>query len=84
MGKLIFSDEAWKNYQDWQSRDSKTVKRINQLIQSIQRDGVNSGIGKPEKLKYREGWSRRIDEKNRLIYTVSGDDVMILDCLGHY
>ena len=28
------------------------------------------GIGKPEKLKSRDGYSRRIDETNRLVYDI--------------
>ena len=44
-----------------------------------------SGAGKPEKLKYSENYSRRIDEKNRLVYSVSeSGDVVVKSCLGHY
>ena len=44
------------------------------------------GIGKPEALKYGDGnWSRRIDEKNRLVYNVSSEnDIIIISCKGHY
>ena len=34
-----------------QLEDRKIVKRINDLIKSIERDGVLEGIGKPEGLK---------------------------------
>ena len=40
----------------------KTLKRINELIKDIERNGALNGIGKPEALKYRKGFSRRIDE----------------------
>lgn len=51
------------------------VKKINQLLQSIEQDGVSQGIGKPEPLKYgkSESFSRRIDEANRLVSDVSDD-----------
>jgi toxin YoeB len=64
-------DEAWDDYLHWQIQDKKTFKRINQLIKDIDRTPFD-GIGKPEPLKheYQGYWSRRIDEKNRLIYRV--------------
>ena len=48
MNKL-FTDNAWQDYLYWQKEDRKTLKRINQLIQDISRNG-NTGIGKPEPL----------------------------------
>ncbi len=47
---IEFLDEAWTEYIDWQNEDRKTLKRINNLIKSIQRDGLRNGIGKPERL----------------------------------
>jgi len=70
----------------WQERDKKMVKRINELIKSIERDGVLCGIGKPERLKENlSGYcSRRIDEKHRLIYKVDKNLIEIVSCLSHY
>lgn len=67
----IWSDEAWNDYLYWQMQDKKTLKKINQIIKDIEKNG-NNGIGKPEQLKYEFSgfWSRRIDEKNRLIYLI--------------
>ena len=67
----IWSNEAWEDYLYWQLQDKKTLKRINLLIKDIERN-LNEGIGKPEQLKNNlQGfWSRRIDEKNRLIYRI--------------
>ncbi len=80
-----WEDLAWLHYLEWQSEDKKTLKRINELIKDIERNGVAKGIGKPEKLKYKGGWSRRIDEKNRLIYTIDESGYLyIVDCKGHY
>lgn len=80
----IWSDEAWEDYLYWQSQDKKTLKRINALIKSIERDGVMNGIGKPEPLKYRDGYSRRIDEKNRIVYAIVNDKIHIVSCKDHY
>ena len=48
------------------------------------KNGVLNGIGKPEALKHRKGYSRRIDEKNRLIYEIINGQLYILNCKGHY
>lgn len=50
MSEKIWSDDAWKDYLYWQTQDKKTLKRINQLIVDIERNGYMQGIGKPEPL----------------------------------
>ena len=84
MNKL-WTDDGWADYLYWQSQDKKTLKRINELIKDIERNGVLNGIGKPETLKYRKGFSRRIDETNRLVYAIDENGVLwIISCRGHY
>lgn len=80
-----WSDEAWEDYLYWQAQDRKTLKRINKLIQDIDRNG-HTGIGKAEPLRYEyQGcWSRRIDEANRLIYRIEDGRLEILQCRTHY
>jgi toxin YoeB len=79
-----FTDEAWQQYDSWID-DKRVLKKINSLLKDIQRNG-NTGIGKPEPLKGNLSgyWSRRIDEYNRLVYKVEGDDTIIISCKGHY
>lgn len=80
-----WDDKAWDDYVKWQDEDKKTKNRINALIKDIERNGVDKGIGKPEKLRYVDGWSRRIDEKNRLIYDIDANGYLyIIACKGHY
>ncbi|MBQ6565580.1 MAG: Txe/YoeB family addiction module toxin [Treponema sp.] len=84
MGKLTFTESGWADYLYWQAQDKKTLRKINDLLKAIDRDGF-SGIGKPEPLKGREGcWSRRIDDKNRLVYKVLDGQIEIIQCKGHY
>jgi len=61
------------------------LKRINDLLKDIARNPYN-GIGKPEPLKhkYQGYWSRRIDEKHRLIYKIREDEILIAKCRFHY
>ena len=84
MYDLTFAPEAWEDYLYWQTQDKKTLKRINLLIQSIQRDGFSFGQGKPEALRYKNSWSRRIDAKNRLLYTERDGCIYITSLRGHY
>ena len=81
----VWSDRAWEDYLYWQLQDKKTVKKINELVKDIDRNGLNNGIGKPEPLKHRKAWSRRIDHENRLVYNLSSNgDLWIIACKGHY
>jgi toxin YoeB len=83
--KLIFSETGWEDYLYWQTQDRKALKRINQLLADIERNG-NDGIGKPEFLRGNlSGFcSRRIDDANRLVYQLKGETVEIIQCKGHY
>ncbi len=83
--KIYFTEIAWNDYIYWQNQDKKTIKRINQLIQDIDRNN-NEGTGKPEALKGNLSgwWSRRIDDKNRLVYRIQDNIIEISQCRGHY
>lgn len=85
MMRKIWDDSAWADYLYWQTQDKKTLKRINELIKDIERNG-NLGIGKPEPLKGNLSglWSRRIDEYNRLVYRIREDMLEIVSCRNHY
>ncbi len=84
MNKL-WSDRAWEEYLYWQMQDKKTLKKINELVKDIERNGASIGIGKPEPLKYRKAYSRRIDQVNRLVYDIDENgNLWIISCKGHY
>ena len=85
MYDLSFTKEAWEEYVEWQATNRKTTARINTLIKDIQRNGFMLGIGKPEALKTRKAYSRRIDELHRLIYEADeNQNLRIISCKGHY
>lgn len=83
---ILFTDTGWGQYTEWQGQDKRTIKRINQLLKSIDRDGAMQGIGKPELLKHDKSgiYSRRIDEANRLVYEISDNQIIVKSCKGHY
>lgn len=84
--QLKFSEKSWADYNYWQTQDRKTLKRLNNLIEDIMRNGYD-GIGKPEALSGNLWgyWSRRIDETNRLIYRLEDNNSVlnIYQCKGH-
>lgn len=79
-----FTEIGFEHYKYWQAQDRKTLNKINRLLQSIERDGALYGEGKPERLKYDLGYSRRIDDSNRLVYEIENNTVIIKACKGHY
>lgn len=83
--KKVFTENGWQDYLFWENEDKKTLKKINKLIQDIERNG-NSGLGKPELLKgdLSGYWSRRINDKDRLIYKIDETSIYILACRYHY
>ena len=81
----IWHDEAWEDYLYWQTQDRKTLKRINKLIQDIERNGFNC-LGKPEPLRGNLSgfWSVRIDASNRIVFRIKDGTLEIAQCGSHY
>ncbi len=84
MRDIVFAEDSFAQLQEWQSRDKAKLKRVYELIKSIQRTPFE-GIGKPEALRGELAgkWSRRIDEKNRLVYSVDDHSIHIYQLKGH-
>lgn len=85
MFKISFDLKGWEEYCYWKTQDKKTIKKIDTLLKELFKQPME-GIGKLEMLKGDLSglWSRRIDEKNRLVYKIDKDCVEVLSCLGHY
>ena len=85
MDNVQFTKDAWEDFSYWMNEDRKTIKRIMKLIKDIKRNGYN-GIGTPEPLfeNLSGYWSRRIDDKNRIVYKIDGDIIVINQCGSHY
>ena len=82
---IFWQENAWFEYLYWQTQDKKTLKRINNLLKDIERNGYDC-IGKPEPLKgdLTGWWSVRIDEKNRLIFKIEDEMIKVNKCGTHY
>jgi len=74
----VFSENAWQDFMAWVREDRKIARRINELLTDIERNG-HEGIGKPEALRHDLSgyWSRRITQKDRLIYTFDEKNIYI-------
>jgi toxin YoeB len=83
--KLVWDELSWPDYLWWQAQDRKVLRRINALLQDIERNG-NEGIGKPEALchGFQGYWSRRITDEHRLVYQVLESEIRIAACRYHY
>ena len=81
----VFSENAWQDFMEWVREDRKIARKINELLKDIERNG-HEGIGKPELLRHELAgyWSRRITQKDLLIYTFDEKNIYIAACKGHY
>lgn len=82
---IQFTPTGWSEFQDLLKLDRKLFVRTIDLIEAVSRDPF-SGVGKPEPLKHQLAgcWSRRINERHRLVYRVNGQTLVILSCIYHY
>ena len=84
---VYFTKTAKKEYEAWQKSNSRIIDKINELISDIIENGLLSGKGKPEQLRYFKDpirYSRHITQADRLLYCTSENDLLILSCKGHY
>ena len=44
--RKTWTDAGWDDYLYWQQQDKKTLRKVNDLIKDIERNGVREGIGK--------------------------------------
>ena len=83
--KIILTTTAREDLSYWEQNNSKIIEKINTILESILID-PKSGIGKPEKLKYELAglWSRRINQKDRMVYQFDDNTITVLQLRDHY
>ncbi len=86
MRSLIFEGNTWIIYEQIRNRDRKLHKALCRIIKELLRDNPEEGSGKPERLKHALSgyWSRRISQKDRIIYKFDDDYIYIFSIGGHY
>jgi toxin YoeB len=82
---LVFEKDALNELKSWIITDKKIAIRIIELCEQSLKEPFR-GIGKPEPLRHnRQGyWSRRINKEHRLVYKVTNDAIIIINCKYHY
>ena len=90
MGKytIELSTRARKELQfHYRSGNKADIRKIEQIFLELA-ESPYEGTGNPEPLKYHLSgyWSRRINRKDRIIYRVIDDRVVVLvvSAIGHY
>ena len=86
MYEIEFSEEATKELLKMMKSDVQAYKKFESLIPELQ-EHPYTGTGHPHQLRNVNGiWSRKLDKKNRLRYTVNDTTVIvfIVSAMGHY
>jgi toxin YoeB len=87
MRSLVFEGSTWEGYETLREKDKNLHKNLRKILKQLLRDDDPSeGYGKPEKLKHSLAglWSRRISQKDRLVYTFDEESIHIFAIGGHY
>lgn len=86
MRSLVFEGDTWKAYEQLREKDKKLHEALCKLLKEMLRGDPALGTGKPEMLKHNLAglWSRRISQKDRLIYIFDSKYIYIFAIGGHY
>ena len=86
MRSLVFEGNTWQEYETLREQDKKLHKVLCRQLKEILRGDPTEGTGKPEPLKHNLSglWSRRISQKDRLIYKFGDEYIYIFAIGGHY
>ena len=86
MRSLVFEGHTWAVYEELREKDKVLHKSLCKLLKEMLRGDPATGLGKPEQLRHNLTgfWSRRISQKDRLIYKFDDQYVYIFAIGGHY
>ena len=87
MRSLVFEGDTWSAYEALREKDKKLHKALCKLLKEMLRsEDPSTGLGKTEQLKHNLAglWSKRISQKDRLVYTFNEDSIFIFAIGGHY
>jgi toxin YoeB len=86
MRSLVFEGNTWAAYEELREKDKPLHKALCKLLKEMLRSDPATGLGKPELLKHNLSglWSKRISQKDRLIYKFDDHYIFIFAIGGHY
>ncbi|CCE25490.1 Txe/YoeB family addiction module toxin [Methylotuvimicrobium alcaliphilum] len=86
MRSLVFEGRTWEIYEELREKDKKLHKALCKLLKEMLHEDPSKGLGKPEQLRHNLTgfWSKRISQKDRLIYKFDEKSIYIFAIGGHY
>lgn len=86
MRSLIFEGKTWQVYEKLRKKDSKLHHNLCKILKEMLRGDPSTGLGKPEPLKHNLSgfWSRRLSQKDRLVYKFDDRYIYVFAIGGHY
>jgi toxin YoeB len=86
MRSLVFEGNTWTAYEELREKDNKLHKALCELLKEVLRSDPAAGLGKPEQLRHNLAgfWSKRISQKNRLVYKFDDQYIYIFAIGGDY
>jgi toxin YoeB len=86
MRSLVFEGNTWNAYEKLRQNDKKLHENFCKILKEMLRGDPKVGIGKPEPLKHNLSglWSRRLSQRDRIIYKFDNDYIYIFAIGGHY
>jgi toxin YoeB len=86
MRSLVFEGDTWSAYEQLRQSDKKLHENLCKILKEMLRGDPKTGLGKPEPLKHNLSglWSRRLSQRDRIIYKFDSDYIYIFAIGGHY
>ena len=86
MKSIVFEGNTRIVYEDLRIKDKTLHKNLCKILKEMQRENPETGIGKPEQLKYvlTGFWPRKLSQYDRLIYKFDENAIHIFAIGGHY
>lgn len=86
MRSISFEGNTWQVYEELRTHNKTLHNSLCKLLKEMQRNNPEQGTGNPEPLRYELSglWSRRLSQKDRLIYRFDDERIYIFAIGGHY
>ena len=86
MRSLVFEGNSWETYEALREKDKNLHKALRKVLKEMLREDPGSGMGKPEQLRHNlvGFWSKRLSQKDRIIYKFDDRSISIYAIGGHY
>lgn len=86
MRSLVFEGNTWSAYEELRTKDKRTHKALCTILKEMLRGDPTTGTGKPEALRHNLSgfWSRRLSQRDRVVYKYDDKCIYIFAIGGHY